>query len=101
MDAKSWTLSTDPATHAIGMAQNGGREKERRPQGRLSVHQLLVELNGRPSRDETPHHGDDRKHEQNVNEAAANVEHHEAEQPENEEYYRNRPQHVRAPRKKD
>jgi hypothetical protein len=54
-------------------------KKERRPGGRLSVHKLLEELDGRPSGDETPHDSDDREHEQNVNEAAAYVEHHEAE----------------------
>jgi hypothetical protein len=36
-----------------------------------------------------------------VNQATANVENHEAEQPQNEENYRDRPQHCRAPRKKD
>jgi hypothetical protein len=35
-----------------------------------------------------------------VNETAAYVEHHEAEQPQNEEYYRNRPQHCPGSAKK-
>jgi hypothetical protein len=101
MDPKSWTLSLDPATHADRKLSENRGQTERRPEGRLSVHQLLIELDGRSSGDETPHDSDDREHEKNVNEAAANVEHHEAEQPQNEEYYRNCPQHVRAPRKKD
>ena len=79
MSSKSWALSTDPATRG-----QKRESKKRRPGGRLSVHQLFVELDGRASGHETPHDGNDREHEQNVNEATAYVEHHEAEQPQNE-----------------
>jgi hypothetical protein len=57
------------------------------------------QLDSRSTGDETPHDCNDREHEKQVDQAAADVEDHEAEQPQNEENYRDRPQHCRAPRK--
>ena len=64
---------------APGATRQGGEKKAaRRPP---FIHTCFVELDGRPSGHEAPHDRDHREHEQNVNETAAHVEDHEAEQP--------------------
>jgi hypothetical protein len=93
MDSQSCALSSVQATQFT--------QKERRPEGRLSVHQSFVELDGGPSGHEAPHDGYDREHEEEVNQATADVEYHEAEQPQNEKNYRDRPQHCPGSAKKD
>ena len=50
-------------------------------------------LNHRSPGNETPDDCDDGEYQKKVNETAPDMQHHEAEQPEDEEYNRDRPEH--------